>query len=129
MERHPRSVLPGQERNSSSGRFITGGISGLYNDDPANRFIQDGLGSASSKTVNTTGFFDRLLSFFGKADYNYGEKYYASVTLRRDGSSKFGTHNRWGTVPAVNVGGGAARGTLFPPGGLFSHAPLRVRGG
>src|SRR5207253_1056851 len=59
MERHTLSVLLGQEANSSSGRFITGGISGLYNDDPANHYIQDGLGSASSKTVNTTGFFDR----------------------------------------------------------------------
>ncbi|OLD60487.1 MAG: hypothetical protein AUF60_00980 [Gemmatimonadetes bacterium 13_1_20CM_69_28] len=125
MERHTLSVLLGQEANSSSGRFITGGISGLYNDDPANRYIQDGLGSASSKTVNTTGFFDRLLSFFGKADYNYGEKYYASVTLRRDGSSKFGTDNRWGTFPAFNVGWRASRESFFPQDGFFSNAMLR----
>src|SRR5436853_6581896 len=114
MDPHTLSVLLVQEANSSSGRFITGGISGLYNDDPANRYIQDGLGSASSKTVNTTGFFDRLLSFFGKADYNYGEKYYASVTLRRDGSSKFGTDNRWGTFRACNVGWRADREPFLP---------------
>src|SRR2546428_9108214 len=70
------------------GRSMGGGIWGLLNANPASRYIDDALGVASTKTVNSTGFFDRLLSFFGKADYNFGEKYYASVTVRRDGSSK-----------------------------------------
>src|SRR2546429_627290 len=124
MERHTLSVLLGQEANSSSGRFITGGISGLYNDDPANRYIQDGLGSASSKTVNTTGFFDRLLSFFGKADYNYGEKYYASVTLRRGGSFQIRHRKRVGAVPAVTAGWRGAGATFFRAGRMLSDATV-----
>src|SRR6266566_1993170 len=126
FNRHSVAVLIGQEANSSNGRFMAGGISGLLNDAPQSRYIDDALGSAASKTVNSTGFFDRLLSYFGKADYNYAEKYYASVTVRRDGSSKFAVDNRWGTFPAFNVGWRLTRESFFPQDGFFSNVMLRV---
>lgn len=46
----------------------------------------------------------RLLSEFGKVNYSYAGKYLASFTLRRDGSSRFGTENRYGIFPAANLG-------------------------
>ena len=46
----------------------------------------------------------RLASFFGKIDYNWRDLVLASFTLRRDGSSRFGKDNRWGTFPAATVG-------------------------
>ena len=122
---HSVALFVGQEANSSVGRFLAAGISGLLNDAPDSRYIDDALGAASSKTVNSSGFFDRLLSYFGKADYNYGEKYYASVTVRRDGSSKFAEGNRWGTFPAFNVGWRLSRESFFPQGGFFSNVMLR----
>ena len=45
-----------------------------------------------------------LVSYFGKANYTYDDRYMASVTLRRDGSSRFGRNNRYGTFPSVSVG-------------------------
>lgn len=45
-----------------------------------------------------------LASFFGKADYDYGDKYYLSASIRRDGSSRFSPGERWGTFGAVGVG-------------------------
>ena len=42
-----------------------------------------------------------LVSFFGKANYNYADKYMASFTIRRDGSSRFGKNNRYATFPSV----------------------------
>lgn len=45
-----------------------------------------------------------LLSYFGKANYVYDNKYLASVTLRRDGSSRFGKENRFGMFPAFSLG-------------------------
>lgn len=51
---------------------------------------------------NRTGY--QLLSYFGKLNYNYSEKYLASVTLRYDGSSRFGSNNQFGLFPAANVG-------------------------
>ena len=51
---------------------------------------------------NATG--NQLLSFFGKVNYSFNDKYLASVTLRRDGSSRFGANNRYGFFPAANIG-------------------------
>ncbi len=51
---------------------------------------------------NATG--NQLLSFFGKINYSFNDKYLASVTLRRDGSSRFGANNRYGFFPAATVG-------------------------
>lgn len=45
-----------------------------------------------------------LSSFFGKINYSFDNRYLASVTLRQDGSSRFGANNRWGTFPAFSVG-------------------------
>ncbi|WP_316812042.1 TonB-dependent receptor [Pedobacter heparinus] len=44
---------------------------------------------------------DKLLSFFGRANYSYKGKYLFSATLRADGSSKFGSENLWGIFPSA----------------------------
>ena len=46
---------------------------------------------------------DNLLSFFGRANYNYQDKYLLSATFRADGSSKFSKGNRWGYFPSAAV--------------------------
>lgn len=45
-----------------------------------------------------------LLSYFGRASYNYQGKYLLTTTLRADGSSKFGSNTKWGLFPSVSVG-------------------------
>lgn len=46
----------------------------------------------------------RYIAFFGRAIYNYADRYMISVSLRRDGSSRFGANNKWGWFPAVSAG-------------------------
>ena len=46
----------------------------------------------------------RLSSLFGRISYNYDEKYMLQATVRRDGSSRFGPENKYGTFPSVSVG-------------------------
>jgi TonB-linked SusC/RagA family outer membrane protein len=46
---------------------------------------------------------ETLLSFFGMLDYNYAEKYYLQASLRFDGSSLFGSENRWGTFYSIGA--------------------------
>jgi TonB-linked SusC/RagA family outer membrane protein len=63
------------------------------------------LSAASGVTTNNgsaTGY--RLLSQFGKVFYGFADKYLASVTVRRDGSSRFGTNNQYGVFPAFTLG-------------------------
>ena len=47
---------------------------------------------------------ERLLSMFGRANYSYKDRYMATVSFRREGSSKFGVNNRWGNFWAVSGG-------------------------
>ncbi len=44
---------------------------------------------------------DKLLSFFGRANYNFNDKYLVSATMRADASSKFAKDNRWGYFPSI----------------------------
>ena len=46
----------------------------------------------------------RLISYYGRVQYNYNEKYLFQASLRNDGSSAFGKNNRWGLFPAVSAG-------------------------
>ena len=46
----------------------------------------------------------RISSLFGRVSYNYDEKYMLQATIRRDGSSRFGPNNKYGTFPSVSVG-------------------------
>jgi len=48
--------------------------------------------------------FSSLLSYFGRVNYSYKNKYMLSASIRADGSSKFSKENRWGTFPAFSVG-------------------------
>lgn len=41
------------------------------------------------------------MSYFGRLNYVYDSRYYLTATLRRDGASKFGSFNKWGTFPSV----------------------------
>ena len=55
---------------------------------------------ASSWTSTSTSDYSRV-SFFGRAEYNYTDRYYAEVSVRTDGSSRFGKNNSWGLFGAV----------------------------
>ena len=62
--------------------------------------------NAATGTQRATGIEEgyNLVSLFGKIDYNWKDLLLASFTIRRDGSSRFGENNRYGTFPAVTLG-------------------------
>ncbi len=61
------------------------------------------LNAAAAVTGNTTSTQSVLISYFGRLQYGYKEKYYLSASLRRDGSSRFGVNNQFGIFPSVSV--------------------------
>jgi len=101
---HNFNVLVGQEANAGNNRFITASLANLLNTNLDSRYIQDALGDAKTKNVSSTGGEYALLSFFGKVDYSFADKYVISGTVRKDGSSRLGETHRWGTFPAVGLG-------------------------
>jgi TonB-linked SusC/RagA family outer membrane protein len=119
------NLLLGQEANRSTNRFITAAMSNLINDDLNSRYLQPTLGDAASMTVFSEGGKSAGLSFFGKADYNFAEKYVASVTLRQDGSSTLGPSHRWGTFPAFGLGWRLSNESFMANNHVFSDVMLR----
>ena len=124
MSQHNLNLLLGQEASKSTDRFEAGSCAKLLNTSLDSRYIQDALCDPTTKNVTSSGGRSALLSYFGKADYNYGERYYLDVTVRRDGSSRFGPTNRWGTFPAVGAGWRLTRESFFQHT-PFSNAMLR----
>ncbi len=80
--------------------FITDDV--LYND------LELGLGTATGVATSANMFSQkeesRLISFFGRAMFNYNDKYFLSASYRREGSSKFGPNYRWGDFYSVSGG-------------------------
>ena len=62
--------------------------------------------NAGTGIQNVTGAGDayKLMSYFGKLDYNWNDQLLASFTLRHDGSSRFGKNHQYGTFPSVSLG-------------------------
>ena len=71
----------------------------VYNKD----YMWPNAGVGESMAKGTGGGYT-LVSFFGKANYTYDDRYLASVTMRYDGSSRFGKNNRYGTFPSFSAG-------------------------
>ncbi|MBQ7427420.1 MAG: TonB-dependent receptor [Prevotella sp.] len=62
------------------------------------------MSSSTLTAVNgTLTTDDHLISYFARAEYGFDDRYLITGSLRRDGSSRFGSNRRWGTFPAVSV--------------------------
>jgi TonB-linked SusC/RagA family outer membrane protein len=77
-------------------------------------------------TVSGGSTGNRLLSQFGRVDYNFSDKYLAAVTVRRDGSSRFGSDNAYGIFPAASVGWRLDKEGFMQKSSLFSELKLRL---
>ena len=55
-------------------------------------------------TASSMAYESRLLSFFARVNYSFADKYLASVSLRRDGYSVFGSNSKYGDFPAASLG-------------------------
>lgn len=67
----------------------------------------------------------KLLSYFGRVNYAFKDKYLLSGTLRADGSSKFGPNNRWGIFPSISAGWRVTEEEFMKNMNLFSSLKLR----
>nr|WP_321353673.1 TonB-dependent receptor [uncultured Draconibacterium sp.] len=67
-----------------------------------------------------------LVSFFGRANYSYKEKYLLTVTLRNDGSSRFHKDNRWGLYPSTALGWRLIEEPFIQNLNTFSNLKLRL---
>lgn len=67
-----------------------------------------------------------LLSYMARFNYSYKNRYLLTATVRRDGSSRFGPKNRWGTFPSVSVAWRMSEEKWFPKNTIVDDLKLRV---
>lgn len=65
-------------------------------------------------------------SYFGRANYNFDDRYYLTATLRRDGSSNFGENNKWGTFPSVALAWRTSGESFLANNKTVSNLKLRL---
>lgn len=68
----------------------------------------------------------RFISDFGRLNYNYNEKYLLQASIRRDGSSVFGSNNQWGYFPAVGVAWRISQEGFMQNNSVLSDLKLRA---
>ena len=69
----------------------------------------------------------KLLSAFGRVNYNYDNRYMVSASIRRDGYSRFGSQNKWGWFPSASAGWMISNEPFFKDAGIDWWNTLKLR--
>jgi len=97
-EKHKVTFLAGYEAQEGNYEWLFATRENL----PSNELQQLNLGDAGTQIVSGGAGHWALQSFFGRLNYNFDERYLLTTTLRADGSSRFGSNNRYGYFPSVS---------------------------
>jgi len=68
----------------------------------------------------------RMISYFGRLNYNYNDKYYLQASIRRDGGSMFGKNYQWGYFPSVGLSWRAGQEKFIQDLGIFEDLKVRA---
>ena len=94
----------------------------------ASDFPNPGLTNPTSGSVQSGSGYETgsgFLSYFGRASYNYNNKYYITASLRRDGSSRFGSNYKYGWFPAGSVGWTISEESFLQGNPVLTYLKLR----
>nr|MBP7954637.1 SusC/RagA family TonB-linked outer membrane protein [Parabacteroides sp.] len=94
-------VMGGQEMMKYSFNAISAGRDVFASEDPDYMYLD--AGESNKRNAGSATAYS-LLSYFGKVNYSFDNRYLISATVRYDGSSRFGANNRYGTFPAFSFG-------------------------
>jgi len=102
-----------------------------YNNIPAKTFdqasfIYNSLPADRQNSSGSDGTDHRINSLFSRLQYNYDEKYLLTALIRRDGSSRFGTNNKFGYFPSVSVGWVPTLESFFPQNNVVNNLKIRA---
>ncbi len=98
---HRGDIMVGTELNREDDSWLSGKAYDFAVLNPDYMWPNAAVGEAEAYG---SGEGYTLVSFFGKLNYTYADRYLASLTMRYDGSSRFGRNNRYGTFPSVSLG-------------------------
>jgi TonB-dependent starch-binding outer membrane protein SusC len=123
---HDFTALVGTSAYVSNSR----GVSAVYNNLPVNTFEEASMNFGVVDADKLGGGWEspdhRIASVFGRLNYNYSEKYMFTGILRRDGSSRFGSNNKFGYFPSASIGWNVSREAFWPENDYVNY--LKIRG-
>lgn len=96
------------------------------NEDPAYRYMSN---ATTLQVLESGGDDDRILSFLGRINYNYKGKYLLTAIVRRDGTSRLISENRWKTYPSVSVGWNISEEPFLQNASFISELKIRASWG
>ena len=123
LGKHNIAAMAGYSMESSSGA-TTNLSAQQFPDNSLEVFNQSD--EAIKVALATLSTPNRLLSYFGRAQYEYDNRYLLTASIRRDGSSRFGKNNRWGMFPAVSAAYRISNEKFWPE--KFVVNQMKIRG-
>lgn len=137
IDKHSINLMAGYERISEPSRFTYAQAEGYKMEDGVK--VPATILDPSFKTLNTFGDGTysatgsntqySLVSQFGRVNYAYNDRYLLQASVRRDGSSKFGKNNQYGTFPSVALGWKITDEEFMQNQNLFNFLKLRYSWG
>ncbi|MFV8271227.1 SusC/RagA family TonB-linked outer membrane protein [Flavobacterium sp. GT2N3] len=123
-EKHTFNILGGASYSSFKFDYqrITG-AQGFGTDYISTLNAANNINASSTLTTETKRV---LLSYFGRVQYNFDDRFLATATIRRDGSSNFGTNTKWGIFPSASMGWNIANEKFMTK--VSSISDLKLRG-
>ncbi len=98
---HNVSAIVGTSYNTSKFDSWDIRVSGGFNSEVITTLNAANINAGATNTRETK---NTLVSFFGRIQYNFSDRYLLAASLRRDGSSRFGPDTKWGTFPSLSAG-------------------------
>nr|WP_233564404.1 MULTISPECIES: TonB-dependent receptor [Parabacteroides] len=97
-------------------------------DDYSYNSIGDGQGLRDGRAnISSYQGQNKLISYFGRVNYSFDGRYLASVSVRHEGSSKFGANHKWGTFPAFSLAWNIKEEAFMQD--IQPLSTLKIRGG
>ncbi len=124
LGKHNLNGLLGYTVQDNKGEFISGFTENLLREDELFWYLN--AGEDKFDRVSNNFFRSTLLSYLGRINYSYDSKYLATISMRRDGSSKFGRNNRWGNFPSLALGWNVDREAFFKKQSIINSMKLRA---
>ena len=122
---HYLSAMLGFEYYDSYYKGFSASGSGAPTDDFADLGLTDP--GEGKRNIDSSHSRQRIMSFFGRINYDYQSKYLLSLVMRRDGYSKLAKDNRWGIFPGVSAGWVFGKESFMEPlSNIISFAKLRT---
>ena len=123
INEHDFSIMAGNEQVGTVSKMFIARSGAFPNSDIGLGDL--GQGAIPDKPASSASE-DRLVSYFGRANYSFKGKYLFSATVRTDGSSKFGPENRYATFPSVSLGWRMSDEEFISKLNIFSNLKLRA---